>query len=341
MRPAGMRPYDESTGYLDPEEWSADVAALFCEYSAVLRLGGRLGWDVTELPISAWPLQNAQYVPEPPSVHQSLNPRNVARQQETALALAATAITSAETRLYYRRLQPRAHELTARIVMSNRLVRSIVQHAELAWTLKQDLAYALARTADAGFLHGDPATKAPRGITHTGRALKQTGATSDALVAARAMVSTLRTNRGVRFDNAGWVLHPKALDALAELTTENAQKSAKRGGTSLDALGSGELLAQDGTDGGVLLGYPFVMTEAAEDDPKAATRRSRMYFSSDWGAAWVSAADPLVEVDFSGDIHFDKDETVVRAIMHHDFALSRPEFFIYTNPPITDTPPPL
>ena len=65
---------------------------------------------------------------------------------------------------------------------------------------------------------------------------------------------------------------------------------------------------------------------------------SRMYFSSDWGAAWVSASPPLVEVDFSGDVRFAEDETVVRAIMHHDFALSHPEFFIYTQPAITDQP---
>ena len=94
-------------------------------------------------------------------------------------------------------------------------------------------------------------------------------------------------------------------------------------------------------DGGALLGYPFIVTEAAADDPAADPRESRMYFSSDWSAAWVSAADPLVEVDFSGDIRFDQDETVVRAIMHHDFALSRPEFFTYTDPSITDNPPPL
>ena len=38
-------------------------------------------------------------------------------------------------------------------------------------------------------------------------------------------------------------------------------------------MGSGELLVQDGMDGGVLLGYPFFVTEAAEDDPNAATRK--------------------------------------------------------------------
>jgi capsid protein len=345
MRPAGMRPYDESTGYLDPEEWSEDVAALFCEYSAVLRLGGRLACEVTELPISAWPLPNAQYVPESLAIDpdEVVDEAMAAERIDENDATAEMVADEAQTTLFYRRLQPRSHELTIRIVMRNRLVRSLLQHPELAWSLKQDVAYALARRADAGFLHGNPDDDGPaevRGIRHTGRAIPEPDADADVLKAARAMVTRLRSSRGIRFENPGWVLHPSTLDALTNALTVDAQTTSdKAAATSLDAIGSGALIAQDGTDGGALLGYPFVVTEAAADDPAADDRESRMYFSSDWSAAWVSAVDPLVEVDFSGDIRFDQDETVVRAIMHHDFALSRPDFFIYTDPPITDTPP--
>jgi HK97 family phage major capsid protein len=250
-------------------------------------------------------------------------------------AIAATA----ETRMFYRRLRPNSHELAVQVVIRNRLVTSIVDHPEVAWALKQEIAYALACQADAGFLHGDPGpphkpSRIPRGITHTGKAETQEDAEADLLVAARAMVSKLRRTKRVRFGDAGWVLHPSTLDALTEIVTRDGQQK-KRGrvvGQSLDAIGSGQLLAHDGMDGGVLLGYPFVVSEAAADDPAADARQSRMYFSSDWSAAWVGASSPLVEVDFSGDIRFERDETVVRAIMHHDFALSRPELFIYTDP---------
>jgi HK97 family phage major capsid protein len=349
MRDDGIED-DACAGYLDPEEWSADVAALFCEYSAVLRLGGRLAYDVSELPISAWSaMPNAQVVPESLAIDpdQDVDQALAAARIVANAAAVATMTGPAQTTLFYRRLQPRAHELTVRIVMRNRLVRSLLQHPELAWSLKQDIAYALARRADSGFLHGDPTDAAApgdvRGIRHTGRAISEPGAAADVLQAARAMVSRLRNSRGIRFENAGWVLHPSTLDALTSILTRDGQqeKPARAVGQSLDAIGSGRLLEQDGTDGGVLLGYPFVVTEAAADDPAADPRASRMYFSSDWGAAWVSTVDPLVELDFSGDIRFDQDETVVRAIMHHDFALSRPEFFIYTDPPITDNPPPL
>ena len=116
---------------------------------------------MTELPISAWSsMPTAQVVPE----SLAIDPDEDVDQQLADARIAANAAAvarktgPAQTTLFYRRLQPRSHELTVRIVVSNRLVRSILQHPELAWSLKQDIAYALARRADGGFLHGDPRT---------------------------------------------------------------------------------------------------------------------------------------------------------------------------------------
>ncbi len=344
MRPAGMRPFeDASDGYLDPEEWSADVSSLFCDYSAVLRLGGRLAHDVTELPISEWPARNAQYVPQAEPINP--DPASNAPAADQDLAVNAVApqpgVNQADTQLFFRRLQPRSRELTLHIAVRNRLMKSIAEHPELACALKEDIARALASRADAGFLHGDPDDAGEpgqlRGITNTRRVATAFGADEDLLQTARAMVAGLRRTRGIEFRDAGWVLHPNTLQALTELVTVDGRTMSDKGAArSLETFGAGQLLAQDGTDGGVLLGYPFVVTEAAADAPRADPRNSRMYFGSDWGAAWISATNPLVEVDFSGDIRFNQDETVVRAIMHHDFALSRPEFFTYTEPPVPE-----
>jgi Phage capsid family len=353
MRPVGMRPVgmrDDGTdedagtgGYLDPEEWSADVSGLFCEHSAVLRLGGRLAHDVTELPISQWPSRNAQYVPPAVPIDPRPDGNPAAAGQDLAENAAAPQprAAQADAQLFFRRLQPRSRELTLRVAVRNRLVRSIAEHPELAWALKEDIARALASRADAGFLHGDPSDADEpgqvRGITQTGRVRVEFGADEDLLQTARAMVASLRRTRGIEFRDAGWVLHPATLQALTELATVDGRVMSGKGtASSLDAFGAGQLLAQDGTDGGVLLGYPFVVTEAAADSPREDPRNSRMYFSSDWGAAWVSATSPLVEIDCSGDVRFNQDETVVRAIMHHDFAVSRPEFFTYTDPPVPD-----
>ena len=344
MRPAGMRPFEDAgDGCLDPEEWSADVSCLFCDYSAVLRLGGRLAQDVTELPISQWPASNAQYVAQaaPIDPDPAGDPATIGQDLTDNAAAARPQADQADAQLFFRRLQPRSRELTLRIAVRNRLVRSIAEHPELAWALKEDIARALASRADAGFLHGDPGDAAEpgqvRGITQTGRVSSEFGADEDLLQTARAMVASLRRTRGIEFRDAGWVLHPTTLQALTELATVDGRTMSGKGtASSLDAFGAGQLLSQDGTDGGVLLGYPFVVTEAAADSPREDPRNSRMYFSSDWGAAWVSATSPLVEIDFSGDIRFNQDETVFRAIMHHDFALSRPEFFTYTEPPVPE-----
>ena len=86
------------------------------------------------------------------------------------------------------------------------------------------------------------------------------------------------------------------------------------------------LLAYDGRDGGTLLGYRFLVSAAAMDGGV-----NRMYFSSDWTEAWVAADRELVTIDVSTDAHFETDETVVRAVMHHDFAVRRPEFFVFAD----------
>ena len=39
----------------------------------------------------------------------------------------------------------------------------------------------------------------------------------------------------------------------------------------------------------------------------------------------------MVAVDVSVDAHFQSDETVVRAVVNHDFLLRRPRFFIYAD----------
>jgi HK97 family phage major capsid protein len=333
MRPVGMRPVgmredgtesDVGAGYLDPEEWSADVAALFCEYSAVLRLGGQLVFGVTDLPIPAGPLQDTpQWLPEPvlvderaPNAPQGATHRDllVAAGQAGADAVQQAANRSV-TRLNYRRLRPNAHELTVQVAVRNRLVRSIVDHPDVAWAVKQDIAYALAFRADQGFLHGDPNDDAPRGISRvwgTRRHPRRRGA--GPLDTARAMVAALRA-AGARFANPGWVLHPGALDTLSgALRTD-------------DPNDAGQLLTYDGSDGGTLLGYPYVMSAAAGGE---GAPRIQTHFSSDWSQAWIGADNTLVTVDFSADVGFEADEIVIRAVTQHDFVVRTPPSFIYT-----------
>ena len=128
------------------------------------------------------------------------------------------------------------------------------------------------------------------------------------------MVANLRVD-GEHFANPGWVLHPGALDALSKVLMEADPKAA------------GQILTYDGCDGGTLLGYPYLVSAAAGG---AGARHIQTLFSSDWSQAWIGADCPLVTVDFSTDVGFETDETVIRAVTQHDFALRTPPSFIYT-----------
>jgi len=55
-----------------------------------------------------------------------------------------------------------------------------------------------------------------------------------------------------------------------------------------------------------------------------------MFFGSDWTEAWVAAEEPLVTVAVAPDIRLESDETVIRAVTQHDFALRAPSTFAHT-----------
>lgn len=318
-RPYGPRPYgprgDEGPTYLDPDEWAADIATLFCESSAVLRLGANLTFGLTELPYPSPPVLGvARYLPEPRSGEGSDDAADRAIAAKGSEAVAEVSKESA-TQLSHRRLRPRAYELIIQIAVRNRLVRTIVQHPEVAWTLKQDIASALAFRADQGFLHGDGAQHGPHGIACIGRTLDQAPG-ANALETAREMVSKLRS-RSRLFSNPGWILHPMTLDELGIVLKDHAAKN--------DA---GQLLTYDGADGGTLLGYPYIVSAATQEGTPDDS--GSMVFGSDWTEAWVAVEDPLVTVDVARDIRLESDETLIRAVTLHDFALRAPATFVHT-----------
>jgi HK97 family phage major capsid protein len=318
MRPAGMRPFEDgSGGWLDPEEWGADVGALFCDASAVLRLGARLVVGSSDLPVPAEPvLDLARYLPEPVLAGDGAAEPDAAAMGAAAEDVAA-AITKSETRMFFRRLRPRTHELSVQVVMRNRLVTSMVERPEVAWAVKQDLAGALAFRADQGFLHGDPGKRAPLGITGWGGEPCPAAADEDVLTTARSMLRQVRLGRR-RFGDAGWILHPATLDELSQALAANPPNDA------------GQLLTYDGADGGTLLGYPYVVSAAAEDT-STDDHQIRIYFSSDWSEAWVACEDPLATVDVAPNVRMATDETVVRAVTRHDFTLRIPPCFAYSD----------
>jgi Phage capsid family len=305
MRPAGMRDDDDMRDRLDPDEWSADIAELFCAYSAVIRSGARLVLGEFDLIVPSESLRGVpEYLPRPVETSpDGEEPDELGDAQNDLVQAAGASRASLTTR----RMRPRDNELTLSLVVRDQLVRALVEHPEIAWALKEDIARALALRADERFLQ-DIAT--PRNQFAPGRGPLET---------TRAMVAALRADRRVHFANAGWILDPSALDALTNALTRNALRT-NGNGTSLDSLASGQLLAHDGADGGTLLGYPFIVSTAAG---------GRIYFSSDWSEAWIGADPGLVSIQVSADARFQTDETIVRAVAHHDLVVRRSWFFTH------------
>ena len=316
MRPAGMRPGgppdEPPDDWLDPDEWSADVADLVCDRSALIRLGARLVCGDEEIDVPALGDATPRYLPQPAVTRADDDVSRPAANEEKPAA-----------RVSFRRLRPRDHELAAKVVLPNRIVSDVVADPELAWALKEDLARALVLAADRAFLSGPLRGPGPVGIANTA-GVAVAGAAPDPLQLVRSMVRGRRLDAAAEFRSPGWVLDPPTLEALCTTTTANGLVAGLPGAT-LDT-GAIRLVVQDGADGGSLLGYPFVVSRAVRDEDAGQTR---IFFASDWSEAWIGVRSDLVAVDVSTQAHFQTDETVIRAVMNHDFAVRRPGGFVY------------
>jgi hypothetical protein len=320
-RPFGTRDDDQGGDGLDPAEWSTDIAELFCAMSATVRLGARIVYDVDNLLIPNRRV-DAVYVAPPDRINSAADLLDAEqRDTEPAAARGATA-AGARVSTGQRVLRPSEHELSVQIVVRNSLIGAIERHPDVADALKQDIARALVFEADGAFLHGTGADSTPEGITEFSSELKH-GSDDNALQLARAILTLLRVEEPKRFENPGWVIDPATLDELARLPTAEHESAAEINTRTLDAT---RLLELDGLDGGMLLGYPFIVSRAAA----GADKKSRIYFSSDWTEAWIAAGSDLVSVDFSTDAGFTTDSTVVKAVMNHDFVVRRPGLFTFT-----------
>ena len=302
-RPYPTRPYptrldDEAlpgapATELDPRDWTADVSELFLERSAVIGLGARVLVGQGHIHV---PQVTGADEPMAPPAYRERRKVPCPGDDEAAVQKGAEKPYG---RVALLALWPRLYELAWKVVVPDELARDLAEQPETAWAVKEDIARALALGADTAFLQGDPF----RGVDGVAGAALVAGA-ADAL--ARELLADVRSRPGVTFDYAGWIF---SAETLAQLS------NAEQDGRTWDST---FLLTPDGADGGLLLGYPFIISEAAGD---------RIYLSADWSEAWVGFERRVVTVDVSTDAHFQSDETVIRAVTQHDLAIRRPELF--------------
>jgi hypothetical protein len=299
VRPFGVRPIGvrETYGYLDPEEWAADITDLVIERSAVIRLGATVLADEYELRVHA-----ADATASAPAYVKDGKEKPLLEHGE-------------------RKLRPRDHELAAKVVLPDRVARDLAEDPVLALAVKEDLAEAMALRADEAFLSGGG--PAPVGIVTLAPG---TTAGPTILQTARAMLTQVRTvdpSLNPPFRAPGWIVHPATLDALSQEPITPPTTTSALPQATVDMVLN--LLSNDGADGGRLLGYPMLVTTAALDG-----NVRRLFFSADWREAWIGVDGAIVNVDISRESHFQSDETVIRVTMAHDFTLRRPDAFTWS-----------
>ena len=284
-------------GAFDPDVWSADVAALFRERSAVIRSGATvlLADDGVRVP----------YL----SVDDVVS---AARHFPAGGPADPPRATVTQSRL----LHPAASRLVAELLVPAGLVAAVGDDARLLAPLKDVLARALALAADHAFLNGadEPLGTGPEGII---AAVAQRTVGDATLDRHRGLVYDAHHRRG--FGRAGWILTQHVAALIAEDATAESLIEVDRERPYPGAI------VPDGRDGGTLLGFPYVMSDAA-----AYTRGYRSFFALDWGEAWLVAREGLVHVDITTDP--DTAGTVIRAEIHHDFAVRRPDGFLVCEP---------
>jgi HK97 family phage major capsid protein len=299
-RPYGARPYGarpSPTDIFDPEEWAAEIAELVCERSAVIRLGAMLTFATDELQVPVTDAATGFRAPGAPGP-------------------APAPVQSIA-------LRPGDWRLEATVALPIRLAPGLAADPELAFALKSDLADALALGADEAFLAG-AAVGGPQGISDlVGRTGPAAGG-GQRLQRLRDMAATIRDAHPVR--NPGWILHPNALDDIARFLTRNGVVQAAQG----RAVDTFPLLRYDGADGGMLLGLPFVTSNAAFGQ-----NRPRVYLSGDWEEALIGLHPYFVTVAVPGasdapGAPADPGEVVIAASLPLDFALRRPAAFAWS-----------
>ena len=202
------------------------------------------------------------------------------------------------------------------------LRRALEADPTIAEPIKVDLAEALARGADQAFLQGAGPPGGPAGIgALVGAAL---GAVpGDLLATARAIVGEVRqppAGQPPVFRNPGWVFAQDTLDLLTQLPTADCLVTAP-GNRTLDSY---RALRLNGADGGVFLGYPFVLSRGA-----TAPGQNSLYFAADWEEALIGVDSSFVSVHVSTEAPPAPPGQgfVIRGSISLDFALRRPNAF--------------
>lgn len=280
----------EAGGYIVPPEYSTEIIELLRARAVVRQMGP------TILPMSTNTIQIPKLTGGATANYIGEN-TNIPKTEQTFGQLTLTA-----------------KKLSALVPISNDLIRDSSPQADAV--VRDDLVAALALREDIAFLRDDGTNNKPKGVRYW--------AHTDNVIAANATVNlaNVTTDLGklilalrkanVRFIRPGWILGPTAENYLMTLRDANGNFAFKD-----------EMLR------GTLFGFPYRVSTQLPENLGAGANESEIYFV-DWADAIIGEnMDLIIDVSREAAYHdgtnvvsaFSLDQTVIKAITRHDFAL--------------------
>jgi len=283
-----------SGGYIVPEEFSTEIVELLRPQSVVRRMGARtipMTTGVLNIPTLASGSE-AYYVTETQNIP-------------------TTEPTFGTIRLQWKKL-------AAIVPISNDLLRYSNPAADVI--VRDDLVAAIAQTEDATFIRSSGSGNAyPKGLLYW--ALPQNVFDAAHPYTLETVTSDLATavlklkKNNSRFVNPGWIISPR---------TEMYLMTVRTGVT-----GDGAYAFRDEMVTGKLLGYPYAVTTAIPENfvfPGRGLDRLTEVYLADFADVLIGEATRLIvdvstDAYYNGNSAFTLDQTLIRVITEHDFAV--------------------
>jgi len=283
-----------SGGYIVPPEYSTEIIELLRPASVVRRMGA------VTIPMDTGTLHI---------------PRLASGAQATYIgentAIGETTLTFDEVVLTWKKL-------AALVPISNDLLRFSNPSADVI--VRDDLVNAMAQREDLAFIRGGGGTE-PKGLfgwAPDANKIPSTGTTLQAVTNDLAAAVLALKKNNVRFIRPGWLMSPRSEMYLMALRDSNGNYAFRD-----------EMLA------GRLFGYPYAVTTQIPENLGTGTNtnESELYLV-DFADAIIGEATQLI-IDASSEAAYvsggnvvsaySLDQTVIRVIAEHDFAVRHPE----------------
>lgn len=278
-------------GVLVPTEWSSEIIELLRNRAVVRSMGPRI------VPMPSGALQI-------PKITGGATASYVGESQNVDVDEA----TFGQINLSWKKLAV----LTP---ISNDLLRFSSPDADAI--VRDDLVTAMALREDTAFLRDDGTQFTPKGLRYYGTATNVTATFDlDKVTADCANVILRMQQNNVRFMNCGWIMAPRTAMYLRTVRDTN-----------------NNFVWKAEMDAGTFFGYRYAVSNQVPITLGGSSDESEVYFADfadviigDSGRLEIAASDTAAYYDGSNvQAAFSRDQTVIRAIAHHDLGVRHDE----------------